>query len=77
MFTKLGLLVNKLKAEALEDGENLDDAAINERKRESLEKLCFAPVRNAVGGGNVSHVAVSSTRKRYSFRLLIRLWLQV
>ena len=73
MFTKLDLLVNKLKAEAVENGQNLDGAAVNKRKLDSLENLCVAPIRKAAGGENASHVAVSSTRKRYSFRLLIRL----
>ena len=61
MFTKLDLLVNKLKAEALENGEILDDAAVNRRKLESLERLCLTPIRIAAGAQSISHVAVSGT----------------
>ena len=61
MFTKLDLLVNKLKAEAIENGEILDDATVNQRKLESLERLCFAPIRIAAGAQNISYVAVSGT----------------
>ena len=45
VFTKLNLLANGLKAEAMENGEILDDAAFNQRKLESLERLCLAPIR--------------------------------
>lgn len=61
VFTKLDLLMGKLYAEALEGGKLPDDAALKERKLESLERLCLGPVRTAAGGENVPHVAVSST----------------
>lgn len=66
VFTKLDLLVNTLATEALEEGELLQETASKERTSESLERLCYAPMRAAAESDSVSHVAVSSTCERYS-----------
>ncbi|KAF8126039.1 hypothetical protein EV363DRAFT_1528881 [Boletus edulis] len=60
VFTKLDLLVNALYADALRN-EEPDDQALNERKLESLERLCLRPVRAAAGSDYLSHVLVSTT----------------
>ena len=61
VFTKLDLLVNMLEEDSLEKGELFHDAALKERRLESLDKLCLTPMQMAAGGDSVSHVAVSST----------------
>ena len=60
VFTKLDSLVNTLSAQALQAGQLLDDDALEGRKREALEKHCFAPIRMAMNDDDVPSVAVSS-----------------
>jgi len=61
VFTKLDLLVNTLETDCLEKGELFHEAALRERRQESLDRLCLKPVRTAAGSDSVPHVAVSST----------------
>lgn len=65
VFTKLDLLVNTLEGEAMTDGEMLDRLALEERKLESLERLCLQPVRAAAGSDCLLHVAVSCASEQH------------
>ena len=60
VFTKLDSLVNMLNTQALQTGQLLDGNALEERKREALEKFCLGPIRTAMGNDDVLSVAVSS-----------------
>jgi len=72
VFTKLDLLVNALEGEALTDGGMLDDLVLEERKLESLERLCLQPVRAAAGSDCLLHVAVSSAFEQHSWSFSFR-----
>ena len=60
VFTKLDLLVNTLRAQALQAGQLPDDNALEQWKHEALEKHCLGPIRAAIGNNDVTSVAVSS-----------------
>ncbi|KAG8217987.1 hypothetical protein J3R82DRAFT_6160 [Butyriboletus roseoflavus] len=59
VLTKLDYLVNRLEAEALEEGEPLDETTLRAPTSESLEKFCLAPLRATAGSDSIPHVAVS------------------
>ena len=60
VFTKLNLLVNTLRAQALQAGQLSDNNALEQRKHEALEKHCLGPIQAAIGNNDVTSVAVSS-----------------
>ena len=61
VFTKLDLLENMLRAEALVDRKILDEDTLHIRKNELLNRACFATVQKVTGNANLPYVTLSST----------------